>query len=107
MSDPIDSSQASGPTPDRSVPVTTDANALGMRVLYMIIFGIVFWILCWTLAVTAVLQLLLRLLNGKPSIELARFGAGLALFASQVIEYLTFRSERLPFPFSDWPNTAE
>lgn len=94
-------------SPDRTVPATTDANALGMRVLYMIIYGIVFWILCWTLAVTAVLQLLLRLLNGKASDELSRFGAGLGLFAAQVIEYLTFRSERLPFPFSDWPRAPQ
>jgi hypothetical protein len=78
-----------------------------MRVLYMIIFAVVFWILCWTLAVTAVLQLLFRLLNNAPSVELSRFGAGLALFSKQVIEYLTFRSDRLPFPFSEWPYATD
>jgi hypothetical protein len=75
-----------------------------MRILYMVIFGVVFWILCWTLAVTAVIQLVFRLLNGQPSSDLARFGAGLGLLAQQVIEYLAFRSERLPFPFNEWPH---
>src|SRR4051812_44007220 len=103
MTIPTDLPPASNTPPDRSTPVVTDANALGMRVLYMVIFGVVFWILCWTLAVTAVLQLVFRLINGAPSVELSRFGGGLALFAQQVIEYLTFRTERLPFPFSDWP----
>lgn len=105
MADPTDPPQAPGGAPaDRALPATTAPEALWLRVLYMIIFGIAFWILGWTLTVTTILQLLVRLLNGRPSVELQKFGAGLGLFASQVIEYLTFRSDKLPFPFSAWPN---
>jgi hypothetical protein len=105
MADPTDPPQNSGGAPaDRSLPTPTNAEALGLRVIYMIIFGIAFWILCWTLIIATVLQLVVRLLNGKPSAELARFGAGLGVFARQVIEYLTFRTDKLPFPFSEWPN---
>jgi hypothetical protein len=104
MSNPTDSPSASNTPPEpSSLPTTTDANALGMRIVYMIIFGVAFWILCWTLAITAVLQLIVRLLGGKPSPDLARFGASLGRFAQQVIEYLTFRSDRLPYPFTEWP----
>ncbi len=79
---------------------------LGIRVLHMILFAVVFWILCWTLAVTAILQLVLRLVSGQPNADVARFGAGLGRYARQVIEFLTFSSDRLPFPFSEWPGAA-
>jgi hypothetical protein len=45
----------------------------------------------------------LTLLAGRPNIELARFGAGLANYSRQSIEFLTFVSDRIPFPFSEWP----
>lgn len=84
-------------------PATRD---VAIRVLYMILFAIVFWILCWTLAVTAIVQVFMRLLNGRPGPEVTRFGAALARYARQIIEFLTFVSEVLPYPFTAWPGEA-
>ena len=89
-----------------SVPQPTTPPAapdLAVRVLYMILFAIVFWLLTWTLAVATVLQLVLRLVNGRPNAEVARFGAGLARYARDLVEFLTFVTETLPYPFSSWP----
>jgi hypothetical protein len=84
---------------------TTPAPApdLGLRVLYMLLFGVVFWVLTWTLAVTTLLQLLLRLINGRPHAELARFGSALARYSREIIDFLTFATERMPYPFGPWP----
>ena len=71
----------------------------------MLLFAVVFWVLCWAVALTAIVQLAFRVFGGAPSPELQRFGAGLARYAGQVIAYLSFASDRLPFPFSDWPQT--
>jgi len=76
---------------------------IGVRVLYMILFAVVFWILCWTLAVTVIVQLFLRLLNGRAGVEITRFGAALAQYSRQVIEFLTFVTETPPYPFAAWP----
>jgi hypothetical protein len=81
-------------------PATPD---LGIRVLYMVLFALVFWVVCWTLAVTAIIQLAVRLLNGRPNADLTRFGASLARYARQVIEFLTFVTETVPYPFAAWP----
>jgi uncharacterized RDD family membrane protein YckC len=78
-------------------------SSLGMRLLYMIVLGLVFWIVCWILAITVLVQLVLTLLAGRPNMELARFGAGLGNYTRNIIEFLTFVSDRLPFPFSEWP----
>lgn len=98
------SSTAPGGAPASNV-ASEETRTLGMRVLYMILFGVVFWILCWVLGVTAVVQLAVRLVKGEALPELGRFGDGLARYAGQVVRYLTFATDTLPFPFSDWPET--
>jgi hypothetical protein len=85
-------------------PVTPSATPdLGIRVLYMLIFGVVFWILCWILAAATLIQLVVRLLNGRANSDLVRFCGGLARYARQVIEFLTFVTELTPYPFAPWP----
>jgi hypothetical protein len=76
---------------------------LGIRVIYMLLFAVVFWVLCWILAATTLIQLIVRLLNGRPNSDLTRFGASLARYARQVIEFLTFVTELAPYPFTAWP----
>jgi hypothetical protein len=93
------------PPPPQSPDPAATANLppLAARVLYMLVFAVVFWIITWTLAVTALVQLLVTVLTTRPQPELTRFGRGLANYARQIIEFLTFASEVLPFPFSEWP----
>ena len=91
----------------QSTPTPGAPQDLLARMLTMLLFAVVFWILGWTLAVTAIVQLILRLLNGRPQAELARFGASLAAYARQVIEYLTFAGELVPWPFADWPSQPD
>jgi hypothetical protein len=75
---------------------------LALRVVYMLLFAVIFWILNWMLAVAAIVQLALRLVNGRPQAELARIGAGLGRYARQIIEFMTFATESVPYPFSPW-----
>lgn len=84
-------------------PVAPPAGDLGVRALYMLLFAVVFWIVSWTLAVTAIAQLLVRISSGRTSAELARFGGSLARYTSQIIEYLTFVTERVPYPIGEFP----
>ncbi|MGH8218181.1 MAG: DUF4389 domain-containing protein [Steroidobacteraceae bacterium] len=89
--------------PPTTPPVPVPRPSLGARALYMLVFALVFWILCWTLAITALAQLGLTALAVRPNPDVARFGAGLAAYSRQIIEFLTFASERIPYPFSGWP----
>jgi Domain of unknown function (DUF4389) len=93
-------------TPDPTRPPSVPPASVpphALRVLHMIFFGVVFWILCWTLAVTAVLQLVLTLLATQPNAELVRFGRGLGHYCQHIVEFLTFATDAVPFPFSPWP----
>jgi hypothetical protein len=84
-------------------PAPQAESNLGLRVLYMLFFGFVFSLLCWVLGVSALLQLVLTLLAGRPNPELARFGTSLARYSRQLIEFLLFTTERVPYPFGAWP----
>lgn len=86
-----------------ALPVATQ-EALGVRLLHLLLFAVVFWVLCWAVALTAIVQLVLRVFAGASNADLRRFGSALARYAAQVIAYLSFASDRLPFPFSEWPD---
>jgi hypothetical protein len=83
-------------------PLPHSVPDLGTRIVYMVLFAFVFWVLCWVLALTSIGQLLVRA-TGNTSNDLTRLGAGLGAYARQVIEFLTFVSEIVPYPFSAWP----
>jgi hypothetical protein len=78
---------------------------LSTRIIYMVLFALVFWVISWTVALTAIGQLLVRATHGEPSTDLTRLGAGLAAYMRQIIQFLTFVSEVLPYPFTSWPYT--
>jgi Domain of unknown function (DUF4389) len=84
-------------------PLEPPPGDLVARVLYMLLFALVFWVVSWVLLVTAIGQLLVRVLSGRPSAELARFGGALARYTAQVVEYLTFVTDRVPYPVGDFP----
>jgi hypothetical protein len=87
-----------------SQPLPHSVPDLGTRIIYMAFFALVFWVLGWTLALTALGQLLMCAFNGgRPSSELTRLGAGLGAYARQIIEFLTFAGDQVPYPFSPWP----
>jgi len=94
-----------GTEPPSNIPTATPSRLpLGVRVLYMVVFAVTFWILTWVLVATVVTQLILTLLAAQPNPDLLRFSRGLSRYMSQVIDFLTFQTDKAPFPFAAWPD---
>lgn len=74
-----------------------------LRLLYMILFGIAFEVVKFVTFFVAAVQILFKLFTGDVQPRLSGFGASLALFLRQVVDFLTFRSDARPFPWSPWP----
>lgn len=74
-----------------------------MRLVFMILYGIVFEIGKFVGLIVASVQFLFTLFTGKPLAQLQRFGASLAEFYRQIIEYQTFRTDDRPYPWAPWP----
>ncbi|HEU0188036.1 MAG TPA: DUF4389 domain-containing protein [Gallionellaceae bacterium] len=75
-----------------------------VRGLFMLLMGLAWHVSATLLFFVALFQFLLVLLNDAPNDRLVAFGRNLARYLRQVASFLTFATEEVPFPFSDWPS---
>lgn len=83
---------------------TETADPVLLTGLYMLLFYVVYLLLGYLLFGIGVAQLLVRLLSGAPQGDLQKFGAPLARYMAQIVEYIAMRSSDKPYPFSPWPD---
>ncbi len=76
------------------------------RLVYMLLFVIVFNVAEIVLGVVVVLQFLSKLFTGKPLEQLEVLGQSLATYFYQMVLFLTFKTEDMPYPFGPWPKDA-
>ena len=81
------------------------------RLFYSLGFGLAAWCVFWLLIALAIVQFLLVLLQsltpnitGHPSDELKRFNVRLIQYLLELLAYITFVRDTLPFPFSPFPS---
>ncbi len=70
----------------------------------MLVCGFLYKIAEVVVVAVAILQFLFKLTTGDENRQLKIFGQSLSLFFFQTMQFLTFNSEKKPFPFSPWPN---
>jgi hypothetical protein len=80
----------------------TDKNKW-QRILYMILFVIAYSIAEIVLTVVVIVQAVIVLFTDKKNPKLLAFGGQLAAYVYQLFRFLTYNSEKMPFPFGDWP----
>ncbi len=76
------------------------------RGLWMLFFLICLYVAGFVFAVVIVFQFLLKLVTGRTNSRLLDLGQGLSTYIYRILEYLSFNSEKNPFPFADWKSTA-
>ncbi len=81
-------------------------RSVWLRGLLMLALYFVFWLVKLVAGLAALFQFGSLLLTGRSNEPLRVFGASLALYSHDIVAYLTFASERLPFPFTEWPKPA-
>lgn len=74
-----------------------------LRGLFIIVFGIIFYFLCILISLVVVFQFVMRVLTSNLNQNIYNLSEGLCLYAFQILNYVTFRSEERPYPFSAWP----
>lgn len=74
------------------------------RGLYMLLFAIFYQIAEVVLFFTVVFQFVMQLVTGDTNPKLRQLGQNLAVYIFQVVQFLTFNSEKHPYPFADWPD---
>jgi hypothetical protein len=74
------------------------------RILYMLLFVLAYSVAEFVLMAVAIVQVLFKLITGDINDNLTILGKQTALYIYDVMLFLTFNTEKKPFPFSAWPN---
>ncbi|HJM50102.1 MAG TPA: DUF4389 domain-containing protein [Alphaproteobacteria bacterium] len=77
-----------------------------LRLVYMLLFVIIFNVAELVLGAVVVLQFLFKLFTGKAIEQLESLGQSLASYFYQMVLFLTFKTEDMPYPFGPWPKEA-
>jgi hypothetical protein len=78
-------------------------RTIWMRALFMLLFAVVYSIAEIVIAFVAVFQFFCVLITGRRNARVLELGRGLSSYIYEILLFETFNSERLPFPFGDWP----
>ena len=91
--------------PESPAPETGPVRETGgwTRLPYLVLFIIVFELVEFVVFLTALVQFILRVSIGRPNERLSQLGAGLGRYAREVIGFLTFATDVIPYPFGSWP----
>lgn len=84
-------------------PLKSPRNIL-IRGLYMLLLSFAYQLTGTLVFIVAVIQFLITLLTGTPNVYLLAFGRSLGRYLQQIVEFLTFATEQMPFPFNAWPS---
>ncbi|MCK5897300.1 MAG: DUF4389 domain-containing protein [Cocleimonas sp.] len=74
------------------------------RILYMLLFVLAYSVAEFVLMAVAIVQVLFKLITGDINDNLTILGKQTALYVYDVMLFLTFNTEKKPFPFSAWPD---
>ena len=82
----------------------TSKRKIWIRGIFMLLMALAFQLSATVLCFVTVIQFVLVLMNDTPNDRLVAFGRNLARYLQQIVNFLTFATEDIPFPFSDWPS---
>lgn len=77
------------------------------RIFFMLVFTVIVSmvrVLLWTVIL---LQVGSALLTGSPNQNILNFGKTLSAYLYHILLFLTYNTDSLPFPFSDWSLTED
>ena len=75
------------------------------RALFMVVILVLYFVSRLVVLAVIILQFFWVLLTTESNQQLREFGHSLALYTCQTIDFLTYNSEKKPFPFdNEWPS---
>ncbi len=78
-----------------------------LRGLYILLFVIIYNVAEIVLMAVVLFQFIFKIVSGEVNEKLLAFSGNLIAYITQIFQFITFRDETLPFPFSDWPEVDE
>ena len=80
-------------------------QSIWLRGLYMIMFAVVYSVAEVVLYATVIFQFLIKLFTNETNPRLLKLGQSISTYIYQILQFLTFNSEHLPYPYGAWPRS--
>jgi hypothetical protein len=77
------------------------------RIIFMLVYALIDSMVKLLIWLVVLLQVGSVLITGTVNPNILGFGRSLSTYHYHILLFLTFNTEQLPFPFSDWKLTAE
>ena len=74
------------------------------RALYMVLFGLIAYVALLFVYFLSVAQFILTIINGQKNDNLCHFASRINAYLRQVLQFLSFEVDTVPFPFSALPD---
>jgi|TARA_B110000263_G_C15065883_1_gene399625 hypothetical protein len=75
-----------------------------LRLVFIILFSTILNITTCVIAVVVVIQFLSKLFTGKVVENGTIFGQNLSTYVYEIVRFLTFKSDEMPWPINPWPS---
>lgn len=75
------------------------------RVAFVALFWLVFYLAQFVVAAVVVAQCAFTLVTGSPNQQLLSFGDSMGRYIHEILRFVTFNSDRRPFPFEEFPKS--
>lgn len=76
------------------------------RIAFMLLFIAAIYIVAVLMVVLILAQVLFQLVTGSDNAQLRRVCSELTVYMSQILSYLSYNSDRRPFPFAPFPQAG-
>jgi hypothetical protein len=72
-----------------------------LRIVFVALFALIFYIVFFITCAVGVIQFIAGIFTGKPLASLTDFNGTLAVYAQDLVKFITYSSEKKPFPFKE------
>lgn len=76
-----------------------------LRIFPLLFFGLIAWFVLLGCFVMAAIQFVVVIVTDEPNQQLREFGARIGAYVREVIEYMIYGCDQMPFPFAPFPGT--
>jgi hypothetical protein len=77
------------------------------RIFFLLVFAVIVGLVRMLLWAIVFLQVASALITGSPNQHILGFGSKLSAYLYHILLFLTYNTDKLPFPFSDWNLTED
>ncbi len=102
----MDNNEESPKRPQGELEKNLTSKRTWLRLVTMVLFAIIFIVSTWLAAAIVILQFLVVLVTGDTNSNLQNLGSSMGIYLHNIVDYLSYNNDDLPFPFANWPDAS-